>query len=62
MKLGIKFNKNTLLSIVFAILLVVFALWLVKRLDKTGREGEATRPLNTIQTKIVAGGIKKYTT
>ena len=35
----LKFSKNAILSVVFAILLVVFALWLVKSLDKTGREG-----------------------
>jgi len=39
MKLGLKFNKNTLLSVVFAIVLIVFALYLIKALDKTGREG-----------------------
>jgi hypothetical protein len=38
MKLGLKFNKNTLLSVVFAIVLIVFALYLIKALDKN-REG-----------------------
>lgn len=37
----LKFSKNAILSVVFAIVLIVFALYLIKALDKTGREGAA---------------------
>lgn len=55
MKLGLKFNKNTLLSIVFAIILVVFALWLVNSLDKRGREG-GPEPFNNSIRKPLSSG------
>jgi len=49
MKLGLKFNKNTLLSVVFAIVLIVFALYLIKALDKN-REGGPSCPPGTTGT------------
>lgn len=50
----LKFSKNAILSVVFAILLVVFALYLIKSLDKTGREGNVK---NTVPA-FGAGGAK----
>ena len=56
----LKFNKNTLLSIVFAIVLIVFALYLIKALDKTGREGSTfNKSLSKGKAQPVSGGIPK---
>ncbi len=55
----LKFSKNAILSVVFAIVLIVFALYLIKALDKTGREGNVqklNRFRGSVTTQPVAGG------
>ena len=52
----LKFSKNAILSVVFAILLVVFAFYLIKSLDKTGREGASGKTVSFGTTKPVVGG------
>jgi uncharacterized protein YoxC len=58
----LKFSKNSILSVVFAIVLIVFALYLIKSLDKTGREGAEIKKTasfgqGTVGTAVKSTGI-----